>query len=256
MEQQQTVVVPERFRGPPQSGNGGYVCGLMLDALGTGSGEVTLRAPTPLDTPMTLERDGDRGVRLTHDETLIAEAVEATLALEVPPMPPRDRVLAARRRSPSFWSRPSAQVVAGTGVHPICFCCGADLAAEDGLHIYAAPVSEGLVAAAWSVPRRYCDDRGRLGVEHVCAALDCPGQFAWYEHGPDGVRNGALLGRFRVRVDAPVHAAERCTILGWRLGDAGRKFYAGTALYGEDGTVRAAACATWIRMRPASADGG
>ena len=28
------IVVAEQFRGPPNSGNGGYVCGLMASALG------------------------------------------------------------------------------------------------------------------------------------------------------------------------------------------------------------------------------
>ena len=39
-----TLVIGSRFCGPPDSGNGGYVCGLIADYLG-GPAEVTLRKP-------------------------------------------------------------------------------------------------------------------------------------------------------------------------------------------------------------------
>jgi hypothetical protein len=35
-------------------------------------------------------------------------------------------------------------------------------------------------------------------------------------------------------------------VLGWPLGEEGRKLYAGTALFGEDGRVLGAGRATWI----------
>ena len=47
----QHVVVAEQFRGPPDSGNGGYVSGLLAGYLSPSAAaegvEVTLRAPTP-----------------------------------------------------------------------------------------------------------------------------------------------------------------------------------------------------------------
>jgi hypothetical protein len=45
---EQGLRIEERYRGPPDSGNGGYVCGLVAGFLG-GSAEVTLRRPPPLD---------------------------------------------------------------------------------------------------------------------------------------------------------------------------------------------------------------
>ena len=46
----QHVVVAEQFRGPPDSGNGGYVSGLLAGYLSPSAAaegvEVTLRAPT------------------------------------------------------------------------------------------------------------------------------------------------------------------------------------------------------------------
>jgi hypothetical protein len=45
---------------------------------------------------------------------------------------------------------------------------------------------------------------------------------------------------------APVGVDERCVVLGWALGRAGRKLRAGTALFGNDGRLCALAEQTWI----------
>jgi len=37
------------FYGPPNSGNGGYVCGMLVHHI-TGAAEVTLRSPPPIGT--------------------------------------------------------------------------------------------------------------------------------------------------------------------------------------------------------------
>jgi hypothetical protein len=48
-----SIAINRRFRGPPTSANGGYVCGLVANVIG-GSGEVTVRAPPPLDQPLEI----------------------------------------------------------------------------------------------------------------------------------------------------------------------------------------------------------
>src|SRR6202167_1670074 len=77
--------IPSRFCGPPGSGNGGYVCG-RIAAYIDGPVTVTLRRPPPLATPMAVERDGERSVRIHHGPVLIAEATSSpdSLALEIP----------------------------------------------------------------------------------------------------------------------------------------------------------------------------
>src|SRR5215467_13029017 len=67
------LVIPSRFCGPAGSGNGGYVCGRIAAYL-HGPVTVTLRRPPPLDTPMTVERDGISSILIHHARTLIAEA--------------------------------------------------------------------------------------------------------------------------------------------------------------------------------------
>ena len=45
----ETITIARRFRGPPNSGNGGYVCGMLARHI-AGAAEVMLRAPaTPRD---------------------------------------------------------------------------------------------------------------------------------------------------------------------------------------------------------------
>jgi len=93
-----SIVISSQFRGPPNSGNGGYVCGLLAARI-EGPATVMLRAPIPLDTPLLLvEEDGV--VRLTaEDGTLIGEArpADATGLTEVPAPPPLASVAAAFR---------------------------------------------------------------------------------------------------------------------------------------------------------------
>jgi hypothetical protein len=47
------IVIDRRFRGPPESGNGGYTCGLVAGRV-DGPAEVTLRLPPPLEEPLTV----------------------------------------------------------------------------------------------------------------------------------------------------------------------------------------------------------
>ena len=42
-----SIVIDKRYCGPPTSGNGGYVCGMLARNI-RGAAEITLRAPPPL----------------------------------------------------------------------------------------------------------------------------------------------------------------------------------------------------------------
>lgn len=280
-----TLIIPAQFRGPPRSGNGGYVCGVLAGRLsrsghGSDAGNafaipqppitVSLRSPPPLDEPMAVVSAG-AGARLQMvlGETLVAEAepgapdVLDAPEMAIPVAPSFAAAEAAVGASPAFWPRVNSLVPGGLGVHPICACCGADVAADLGLRVFAAPVPGFTgVTAAWTPDPAFDDGTGLLPPELIWTALDCPGQFAWLEQAEDGaVINNALLGRFTVRIDAPVAIGEPCRVLGWRIEPAeasgtaaaapSRKFEAGTALIGADGTLRAIGRALWIRFDPA-----
>jgi len=59
----QSITIERRFRGPPNSANGGYVCGLLAKGMDRGA-EITLRAPPPLDTPLHLLAGADGSIQL------------------------------------------------------------------------------------------------------------------------------------------------------------------------------------------------
>ena len=40
-----------------------------------------------------------------------------------------------------------------------------------------------------------------------------------------------------------------CIVIGWRLGAEGRKHYAGTAVFDQDGELLARAKATWVELK-------
>jgi hypothetical protein len=249
----EVVVIPERFRGPPTSGNGGYVSGKLAQLLTASAPnlpqhvavEVTLRSPVPLDRALTVERAPD-SLRITDEERAIAEARLTTLQLDPPAPPSYDEALALRPSSLAL--RPGRHpLLPGErlGVHPICFCCGAELAPDAGLHVYAASVpGRDLVAAAWQAPATFAEADGQLSPAMVCTALDCPGQFAWYAQG----LGFALLGRMTARLDRPVRAGERCVVIGWSMGKEGRKHFAGTAIFDARGELCACAKAVWIAL--------
>ena len=75
-----SFVVPARFCGPPESGNGGWVSGHAAALLQPGPDEavtVRLRTPPPLDRELTVQTGSARGHRTleVHDgEHPVAEA--------------------------------------------------------------------------------------------------------------------------------------------------------------------------------------
>lgn len=227
------IVIDSRFRGPTESGNGGYTCGLVAGFV-DGPAEVTLRVPPPLDRPLRVERDGDR-IRVLDGGTLVADARTTTIDLE-PPEPP------------SFEAAAEAALPDGDQDSPFpeCFVCGPHREPGDGLRIFAGPLRDRVVAAAWVPAEPY------TGPEFVWAALDCPGAYAC----GFGERGMLVLGRLAARVEALPRAGERCVVVAWPLGDEGRKSYAGTALYGEGGRVLGIARATWIQPLPLRAVSG
>jgi hypothetical protein len=78
-----SLAIPARFNGPPDSGHGGYSAGLAA-SLVEGAAEVALRAPPPLETPLTVERRGDGSAALLDGDRLVLEARPASVDVDVP----------------------------------------------------------------------------------------------------------------------------------------------------------------------------
>jgi hypothetical protein len=60
------------------------------------------------------------------------------------------------------------------------------------------------------------------------------------------MRPPVLLGEIAARMVAPLREGERCVVIGWAAGGEGRKRQAGSAVFGEDHSIRAVARATWV----------
>src|SRR4051794_15538683 len=100
------VVIERRFRGPPESGQGGFSCGIVAERIAGNCATVMLRRPPPLERELTVESGGD-GARLLDGDTLIAEGAADELGLAIPPAVPLDTALEAS--SHPFW---------GEHIHP------------------------------------------------------------------------------------------------------------------------------------------
>ena len=235
-----SIVIARRFRGPPNSGNGGYSCG-RLAAYIDGSAEVTLHQPPPLETGMTVVAESDGTVALYDGEKLIATARCADVTVQPRELPTFDEAVAASEKT----FPPSAHKL------PMCFVCGPDRRAGDGLRIHCGPLhgddtgwSRG-VAAPW-IPERYmADDHGRAAAEFVWASLDCPTAYAYGS--PAGFPS-ILLGRQAVRIERRPKVGERCVVTAWGTEQEGRKYRAEAALIGADQHAIAFCKATWIEV--------
>jgi hypothetical protein len=233
-----TVVIDERFRGPPDSANGGYTCALAAQGL-DGPVEVTLRVPPPLGRPLTLTRDGD-GQSLLDGEVLVAQARPTTLDEEVPAPVSFAEAQAAAARFPWFDSHP----------YPTCFVCGPAREAGDGLCIFPGPVEgRALYAAPWVPEAALADPAGAVRDEFVWGALDCPGGIVTTLLDDVGL---LLLGRLAADLRAPVRAGEQHVVLAWPVSRDGRKLHTASAVLTAAGAVCAVARAVWIEV-PAAA---
>jgi hypothetical protein len=238
---QESVVIAERFRGPPQSGNGGFVGGTFARFAieGSGEAEVTLRAPIPLDAPMTVNQSAEV-VAVTQGKTLIAEVKRVAYDLEIPEPPSWEKTESALPTSFSLIENPMFQ--GKIGFHPTCFCCGAEH--EDGLGVFAAPVGE-QVAAVWKTKREWADENGNLPDEYLWAALDCPGQFAYRAQ---GILTG-MLGRITARTHNKAKAGDTYMVTAWPIRVEGKKHFAGSAIFDQAGNLMAEATTLWIGRR-------
>lgn len=250
------LIVPRRFCGPPDSGNGGWTAGALaaLDTVDApadhGGGwpaiEVSLRRPPPLDAAMAVTTAA--GVTTaTYDGAPVATAQRVERALgEVEPVDPATAAAAG-------------EAYPGHDFHPFptCFACGTAREEGDGLRLFPGKVGDGpagdLVAAAWTPHpslqedwHTYVDDHPRASVAATWAALDCIGGWAG-----DLTERLMVLGRMTARVDVLPAVGEAHVVVGEGRGQDGRKTFTASTLYDADGRVVATAEHTWVAVDPA-----
>ncbi|GII90114.1 PaaI family thioesterase [Sinosporangium siamense] len=232
---QTVVTVPARFRGPEGSANGGWIAGTLADTL-TEAGcesavEVTLHAPTPLQTELRLEHMVNT-VTLSEGDRLLVEAIPVAEELTGPGFVPFNEAAKAESRFPGLIDHAIAD----------CFACGLR-EPGDGLRIFPGRVDDdgALFAAGWRVPFTVSDEGGSVPTPIVWAALDCVTGWAHLQPG-----ESALLGRLTAQVHRRVFPGGTYSVVARATGREGRKMYGESAVYEVDGTLVAAARATWI----------
>jgi hypothetical protein len=236
------IVIDRRFCGPPDSGNGGYVCGLVAGRV-DGPAEVTLRRPPPLDTPLTVARGDDGSVRVLDGGELVADGGRRgdDLGIDVPEpvtVAEAERAATASRLHEHPDEHP----------FPTCFVCGPQRAPGDGLGILVGRVAGRTVAAdAWTPAADLSGAGGVVRPEFVWGALDCSGGVGSWLVDPIG-GNPFVLGRMAVTISGPVRTAAPHAVVGWRAGHHGRKVTAGSAIFTAGGELVGLARATWIQL--------
>jgi hypothetical protein len=230
------IVIARQFRGPPNSGNGGYVCGLLAREIG-GASTVALRALIPLGVALDLDATPN-GARLAgKDGTLIAEGMRAAAALPDPPPPPSLKEARAAGARCLWIERP---------FHPPCFTCSAIRAEGDGLRVLPGQIEgapPGHIGCVWTPHALFAGSAGAVAEEIVWAALDCPGSLAWIVKSGMG---GGLLGTMTGEVLRLPQAGEPTIVTAWPIEQAGRKFIAGVALFDASGRLMAQGSQIWI----------
>ena len=227
------IIIDSRFNGPPDSGNGGYVCGLIANAV-DGPANCTLRKPPPLGRELTLQTSEQGKAVLRDGDTVIGEAVSEPLSLALPEPPSFDEAVEASRHYVGFQGH----------IFPTCFVCGPERPLDDGMRLYPGAIPErSIVATPWTPDASMPHENNRIRDEIVWAALDCTSFFPHYPA-------KAVLGRLHGHILRETRVGERYVVVGWKVGGEGRKLWSGTAVFDEDGNACASAWTTWIQLKP------
>lgn len=238
-----TMTIAHRFRGPPNSGNGGYVCGMLARHI-PGAAEVALRAPPPLETELdAVEVEAGRW-ELRRGTTTIAIGRPTTLDMNRLERATYAEAVEAGKRTPI---KPDQHLL------PMCFVCGPDRAAGDGLRLFAGPLERQdavVFAVPWTPDPSLAAADGLVAPEFLWSALDCPTGYASLFDRDTGACSSLpiLLGTLSARVEGRPRPGERCVVTSWQTGREGRRLFAEAALFGEDDNLLAVGRAVWIAV--------
>jgi hypothetical protein len=238
------IIIDKRYCGPPNSGNGGYVCGRLARHI-PGGAEVTLHAPPPLDKALDVVGMDDGRRELRDGGKLVAAGRSANVELAYIEKASFEEAWEAARQPP-------------VDEHPLptCFVCGPARAEGDGLRIFAGPLKRQsgnavtVLAATWTPASILAGEDGFVAPEFLWSALDCPTGYACsYDSASNNFdRIPILLGRMSARIDRRPRPGERCVITAWSTRHDGRKRFAEASAHREDGALLAVARATWIAV--------
>lgn len=231
------VTIPSQFNGPPRSGNGGWVCGLLAEEWSRRNGAdvvtSTLLQPPPLDTALTWEADDAELRLLTQGGAVIGTATAGSFDDDAPSVVSHEEAVAGEAAYPGLHSHPFAH----------CFTCGPAREPGDGLRVFSGPIDDGRTGALWNVDDAFGDDAGQVSEPVTWAALDCPG--GWTAGYPDDI---LLLGRMTAEVLRAPMVGETLMATGWLRAVERRKRLTSTALFTDAGELVGRSEQIWISM--------
>jgi hypothetical protein len=232
------VTIPSQFNGPPTSGNGGWVSGLIAQATATHQtpGPITVRlaSPPPLDVPLSWERHGDQTRLVTHGGAIIGTGMSGSFAAVPPPALSAEQVQSGHDHYAGFTHHP----------FDLCFTCGTGRGEGDGLRIFSGPVpGTEFTAAPWYAHAAFADADGHIAMPVTWAALDCPGGWA-----ANFNAQPMVLGTMTAEVFHNPTASETYKAIGLLRRREGRKFETATALYDEADQLIGRAEQVWIQI--------
>lgn len=227
------LTISSRFNGPPHSGNGGYVCGIIGKYI-DGPAEVMLRVPPPLDKLLEVREDGDK-LLLMDGDVMIGEGAALDFEMELPAPVSFDEA-----------SDASDHYIAKEEHHfHTCFVCGPSRGV-DGLRIFAGREEDAsdVVAAPWIPTDDLFGEDDILQEEYYWAAMDCPSYFALLED----KMYPMLLGKMAARIVNPIRRDEKIVVMAQKIKSEGRKHYSMSVLYGEDSSLKGYSRNLWFSL--------
>src|SRR5690606_1990912 len=79
-----SFIVENRYEGPPNYGNGGYVAGRLAALLGAPQAVISLMRPAPVDTPLSVAASPSGGLALMEGDQPVLTAVADDTPINVP----------------------------------------------------------------------------------------------------------------------------------------------------------------------------
>jgi hypothetical protein len=237
-----SITIEGRYNGPPNVANGGYVCGILAKFI-EGTADIWIRRRTPLDQELSMVEYEDGTLCILFNSEVVVEGKPGNLDLDMPESPSFAQATESAKKSRAIQMN-EFNDRKFLGIHPTCFCCGAERTDGHGLKIHPGRVpGKDIIAAPWIPGDDLADEDGQVRPEFIWTALDCPGAFAAMDLG-----NGhpGLLGRLIGQVLLPIQAKEPCVVVARAVSTQGRKHFAGTAVYNSKGQLAGKALATWI----------
>lgn len=262
------VNLPQHFRGPPASGNGGVATGLYA-CLGArflqtdvAQLQVKLHQPLPLLTNLDFHEE-----QLDNETVQIIVGVNGETVLSgwassksKEPVMSEDTALdlqqhvalneEQRNRFDNY-----KEVFGPSKDHfAECFVCGPE--SRLGLRLRLRQITDQIFWQTWNPGRRW-EDQGALASLPAIAALDCTSALGFYVNGVLEEHESCLLGTYDAALTSlPLFDSdEGFRVISKTRGRVGRKIYTDIGLFGAKGEIHVLGKATWIVVSPEVAKG-